>query len=105
MRVDSRCMSHKCAKPSRVIARHRCHGVAWDLELKWEHSPKLGPAQGNMDAVIAGSKAEKARRNGRHTLRRVARPIPVTPGNSFGFFRYDYSQRHGDFANVMKGQH
>lgn len=91
-----------------VSARHI--DVPWsnkNLELKWEHfTSKLGPAQKETwTAVIAGSKAEKAAAEMVATLydESLDQYLQHSWQQRFGFFRYDYSQRHGDFANVMKG--
>ena len=95
-----------------VTARHI--DVPWsnkDLELKWEHfTSKLGPAQKETWTLSVSNRLSPIGNRQSATAELVAtlydESLDQYLGHSwqqrFGFFRYDYSQRHDDFANVMK---
>src|SRR6185436_11068554 len=89
--------------------------VPWsnkELEIKWEHfTSKLEPSQketwtavitkpGKDSSNPAGAVAELVATLYDASLDQYLRHSWL---GRFGFFRHDYSNRNGDFANVLKG--
>jgi hypothetical protein len=102
-------------RENRAYLQSRHIDVPWsnkDLELKWEHfTSKLGPAQKETWTLAISNRPSAIGNRQSATAELVAtlydESLDQYLGHSwpqrFGFFRYDYSQRHGDFGNVMKG--
>jgi hypothetical protein len=104
-------------RENRAYLQSRHIDVPWsnkNLELKWEHfTSKLGPAQKETWTAVVETRNSKPET--RNAERAVAEMVATLYDESldqylghhwqqrFSFFRYDHSQRHGDFANVMKG--
>jgi hypothetical protein len=109
-----------------LVSRHV--DVPWSnkqLALSWEHfTSKLGPSQKETWTLVVsnpvaaevtrrtdGSESASSRRRLPDGAELVAalydasldQFAPHNWMNQFGIFRYDYSQRGGSFANVMKG--
>jgi len=102
-------------RENRAYRQSRHIDVPWsnkDLELKWEHfTSKLGPAQKETWTLVVSNRQSAIGNRQSATAELVAtlydESLDQYLGHQwqqrFGFFRYDYSQRHGDFANVLKG--
>jgi len=102
-------------RENRAYLQSRHIDVPWsnkNLDLKWEHfTSKLGPAQ-KETWTLAISNSQSAIGNRRSAIAEMVATLYDESLDQylghhwqqrFGFFRYDYSQRHGDFANVSKG--
>jgi uncharacterized protein YfaS (alpha-2-macroglobulin family) len=102
-------------RENRAYLQSRHIDVPWsnkNLDLKWEHfTSKLGPAQKETWTLAVSNRQSTIGNRQSATAELVAtlydESLDQYLGHSwqqrFGFFRYDYSQRHGDFANVTKG--
>jgi len=102
-------------RENRAYLQSRHIDVPWsnkNLDLKWEHfTSKLGPAQKETWTLVVSNRQSAIGNRQSATAELVAtlydESLDQYLGHHwqqrFGFFRYDYSQRHGDFANVMKG--
>jgi hypothetical protein len=102
-------------RENRAYLQSRRIEVPWsnkDLDLKWEHfTSKLGPAQKETWTLSVSNRQSAIGYPQSAITELVAtlydESLDQYLGHHwqqrFGFFRYDYSQRHGDFANVMKG--
>jgi len=96
-------------RENRAYLESRHIEVPWNnksLEIKWEHFvSKLQPGQKETwTAVITGPGAHKAVAEMAATLydESLDAFLPHSWLQRFGFFRRDYSNRGGDFANALK---
>lgn len=106
-------------RENRAYLASRQVDVPWSnkqLALSWEHfTSKLGPSQKETWTLVVSNAATKAGSSGATPHRDGAELVaalydasldqfaPHHWMNQFGIFRYDYSQRGGNFVNTMRG--